>query len=172
MTNNLGKAVTEGVLAAEKGADIQTIAQGLSRMRLLIRRRIVGRIALKKMATELDFSHLDVIEAVKRISAENEVTVGAIAEFMRIDPSRSSRMVAELVQLGMLERAVSQADARRSVVVLTDMARAHFREADAVKNRLIGAIVAGWSEEEVAAFSDLFLRFVTGFEVLAKEAEG
>lgn len=156
----------------EKTTEIVEIASTLSRMRLLIKRRIIGRMAMKKMATELDFSHFDVIEAVKRIGAEGEVTVGAIAEAMRIDPSRSSRLVAELVQLGMLERAVSQADARRSVVVLTEMAVAHFREAGAVKLRLIADIVSGWSEEEVSAFSGLFLRFVDEFETLGKAVDG
>lgn len=156
----------------ENITDILTIATALSRMRLLIKRRIIGRMAMKKMAAELDFSHFDVIEAVKRIGAEGEVTVGAIAEAMRIDPSRSSRLVAELVQLGMLERAVSQADARRSVVVLTEMAVAHFREADAVKRRLIADIVSDWSEEEVSTFSGLFLRFVDEFETLGKAVDG
>ena len=167
MINDTAKNAME-----DKSPEIVTIAQALSSMRLLIKRRIIGRLAMKNMAAELDFSHFDVIEAVKRIGVEDEVTVGAIAEAMRIDPSRSSRLVAELVQLGMLERAVSQADARRSVVVLTDKARAHFREADAVKHRLIADIVSGWSEEEVFAFSKLFLRFVDEFENLGKAVDG
>ncbi len=93
-------------------------------MRLMIGRRIIGRMAMKRAAPTLELSHLDVIEAVRRISESSEVTVGAVADMMHVDPSRSSRLISELVQGEFLVRSVSQADARRAVVELTDKARA------------------------------------------------
>lgn len=164
----------KGQLASkDEISDIDLISQSMGRWRFLVGRRIVGRMAAKRtMPGLLDLSHLDVIDAVRRIGREGEVTVGAIAEMMRIDPSRGSRLVAELVQKGMLERAVSQADARRTVVVLTDLARSYFEEASKFKHELIADIVEGWSEEDVSQFSQLFARFLDGFEDYANNFDG
>jgi DNA-binding MarR family transcriptional regulator len=144
--------------------DIALIGQSMGRMRLLIGRRVIGRLIISKSAPGLEISHLDVIEAVRRIKQDGEVTVGAIAEMMRIDPSRGSRLVADLVQRGMLRRDVSQADARRSVIDLTDMARDHFREAEIVKRTIISSLLTDWESEDVHQFAKLYERFVTEFE--------
>ncbi|SOC85050.1 DNA-binding transcriptional regulator, MarR family [Ensifer adhaerens] len=152
-------------------ADISLISQAMSRMRLMIGRRIIGRLAMKRASLTLELSHLDVIEAVRRISEGGEVTVGAVADMMRVDPSRSSRLIAELVQGGFLVRSVSQADARRAVVEVTDKARAYFREAQGVKRDLIESIVADWSPEDIAHFGRLYLKFVEEFEQRAKASD-
>ncbi len=152
-------------------ADIARISQAMSRMRLMIGRRIIGRMAMKRAAPTLELSHLDVIEAVRRISESSEVTVGAVADMMHVDPSRSSRLISELVQGEFLVRSVSQADARRAVVELTDKARAYFREAQSVKRDLIESIVADWSVEDIAHFGRLYLKFVEEFEQMAKSSE-
>ncbi|HWU60931.1 MAG TPA: MarR family transcriptional regulator [Ensifer sp.] len=149
-------------------ADITLIAQVMSRMRLMIGRRIIGRMAIKRAAPTLELSHLDVIEAVRRLSEHGEVTVGAVADMMHVDPSRSSRLISELVQGEFLVRCVSQADARRAVVELTDKARAYFREAQSIKRALIESIVADWTPEEIADFGRLYLKFVDEFEARAK----
>ncbi len=151
--------------------DIALIGQAMSRMRLMIGRRIIGRMAMKRAAPTLELSHLDVIEAVRRISEGGEVTVGAVADMMHVDPSRSSRLISELVQGEFLVRSVSQADARRAVVELTDKARAYFREAQSVKRDLIESIVADWSPEDIAHFGRLYFKFVDGFEARAKSSE-
>ena len=152
--------------------DILRIAQAWGRMRLMMGRRIIGRMAAKRIAPGLELSHMDVIDAVKRIGREGgEVTVGAIAEVMRIDPSRSSRLVSELIQRGMLERAASQADGRRTVVQPTDLARAYFREAEAFKHSVIEEIVGPWSPDDLAHFSKFFAEFVEQFEAIARSKD-
>lgn len=151
--------------------DLQHIAETLTRMRLLIRKRTIGRLAIAKVSPGLDVSHLDVLEAMRMIMAEGgEVTVGAIAETMRIDPSRGSRMVAELVSRGILERGVSQADARRSIVKRTQLGERLLSELREVKHALVGEVLTGWSEEEIATFAELFERFTAGFEASASKA--
>lgn len=155
----------------ESDADIARISQAMSRMRLMIGRRIIGRMAMKRAAPTLELSHLDVIEAVRRISQTGEVTVGAVADLMHVDPSRSSRLIAELVQGEFLVRSVSQADARRSVVELTDKARAYFREAENVKRSLIESIVSDWSAADIAHFGRLYLKFIDAFEARAKSSD-
>lgn len=164
-------AKTEKIMSdqhEDRDAGINEIGQAMARMRLMVGRRIIGRMALSRAAPSLELSHLDVIEAVRRISAEGEVTVGAVAEMLRVDPSRSSRLISELVQGGFLIRSVSQADARRAVVQLTDKARTYFREAEAVKRELLNSIVSEWSDEDVRDFGRLYLRFVGEFETMAK----
>lgn len=148
--------------------DFSLISSSLGRMRMMIGRRIIGRIALQQTEPGLELTHLDVIDAVRRRAPDGEVTVGAIAEFIRVDPSRSSRLVADLVQRGLLRRTVSQEDARRSVVELTARADEHFRVADSVKQRFIRDITADWSADDLDRFSVLLDRFVTGFEERAR----
>lgn len=142
--------------------DITSIGASMSKMRIMIGRRIIGRMAIASVAPDLELSHLDVIEAVRRCSEDGEATVGSIADMMRIDPSRGSRLVAELVKRDVLRRGVSQEDARRTVVELTDRGLDMIRSLQSVKARLLHTILDDWSEEDVARFADLFGRFVEG----------
>nr|WP_245294935.1 MarR family transcriptional regulator [Pararhizobium antarcticum] len=146
----------------------------MGRWRLLIGRRVMARLAIKSVAPELEISHIDVLDAVWRAEPEGEVTVGTIAEMMRIDPSRASRIVADMVTRGALRREASQTDARRILVVMTDLGRQLMLEVKAVKRSVIESILADWRDDDVAAFSVLFDRFVAGFEhvYLAREKEG
>ena len=147
---------------------ITTISETMTRMRILVGRRVVSRMAVQKMDTVLDLGDTDVLKAVKWIAEEDEVTVGAIAEMMRIDPSRGSRLVSDLVRKGMLRRAVSQKDARRTVVELTDQATAYFEKADQAKREIVQEITKDWSEDDIARFGEMFARFVAEFENIAK----
>lgn len=143
---------------------IDRVGQVMSRMRMMIGRRIIGRLAIQNVAPELELSHLDVLEAIRREGEKGEVTVGAIADAMRIDPSRGSRVVAELVARGVLRRDISQADARRSIVVPTELGEQLHREIKDVKMSIITAILSDWPSDEVEVFSKLFDRYISGFE--------
>ncbi len=154
--------------AGPQASDIAAISETMVRMRMLTGRRIITRLALDQLGIDLELTHADVIKTVKWIAKDGEVTVGAIAETMRIDPSRSSRLVSELVEQGMLRRAVSQADARRSVVELTEKAGDYFRAAERAKYDVIRTITSGWSKEDVALFARLFERFITEFEKVTR----
>ena len=136
----------------------------MTRMRLMTGRRMIGRLAIQNVAPGLELSHLDVLDAVRRVEIAGEVTVGAIADIMRIDPSRASRIVAEMVSRGVLRRKASQADARRIVVVLTALGQRLVSEIQAQKLSVVEGIVADWPAEDVEAFSRLFDQFVSGFE--------
>lgn len=144
--------------------DIVLIGASMSKMRMMVGRRLVGRLAIATIAPDLELSHLDVIEAVRRCSEQGEATVGSIAEAMRIDPSRGSRLVAELVKKGVLRRAVSQEDARRAVVELTDSGQEMIGSFQSVKAKLIHAVLDGWPDEDVARFAELFGKFVDGMQ--------
>lgn len=148
--------------------DIVSIGASMSKMRLMIGRRIIGRMAIQNVAPDLELTHLDVIEAVRRCADDGEATVGAIAEAMRIDPSRGSRLVAELVKRDVLRRAVSQVDARRAVVELTPKGWEMIEALQSVKANLIHAILADWPKEDVERFAVLFEKFVDGMQANTK----
>jgi DNA-binding MarR family transcriptional regulator len=144
--------------------DIVRIGQVMTRMRLMTGRRMIGRLAIQNITPGLELSHLDVLEAVRRAEASGEVTVGTIADILRIDPSRASRIVAEMVTRGVLRRKASQADARRIVVVLTALGQKLLSEIKAQKLKNIETIVEGWPAEDIETFARLFDQFVGGFE--------
>jgi DNA-binding MarR family transcriptional regulator len=148
--------------AAFANADIAHIADVMGRLRLLVGRRVISRNAIDHIAPSLEISHLDVLDAMRRI--EGEVTVGAIADAMRLDPSRGSRLVAELVAQGILRRDASQADGRRSVVVRTELGDRLLAEIHAAKRKLLATVLGDWSPEELSAFAALFEKFVSRFE--------
>ncbi|WP_117190630.1 MarR family winged helix-turn-helix transcriptional regulator [Rhizobium terrae] len=149
--------------------DVARVSETITRMRLLIGRRIIGRTAIANIAPGLDISHLDVLDAMRRV--DGEVTVGAIAEVMRIDPSRGSRLVADLVARGILRRDASQADGRRSLVVRTEFGDSLLAEIRAVKRSLLARVLDNWEADELNAFSILFEKFVTDFESVYLTAE-
>ena len=128
----------------------------------MTRRRIIGRMALAKLAPGLELSHIDVLDILRR--AEGDVTVGAIAEGMRIDPSRGSRVVADMVGRGLLKRGVSQEDGRRSIVEITPLGTSLLQEMRRTKMSVIEDVMDGWPAEDVETFARLFERFIDRFE--------
>jgi DNA-binding MarR family transcriptional regulator len=149
---------------AVEDENLLRIGQVMTRLRLMTGRRMIGRLAIQNVAPGLELSHLDVLDAVRRSEEAGEVTVGTVADALRIDPSRASRIVADMVTRGVLRRKASQADARRIVVVLTTLGQRLLSEIQAQKFSVIESIVADWPAEELETFSRLFDRFVAGYE--------
>ena len=145
---------------------VSRIGQSMARMRLMTGRRVIGRLVIRTIAPDLELSHLDVLTAVGRAEGADEVTVGTIADMLRIDPSRASRIVADMVSRNVLRRKASRADARRIVVVMTPAGRRLLSEARAIKLKTVTEIVAGWPEKDVETFAVLFEKFMSGFEDL------
>lgn len=155
---------------------ILRIGEVMTRMRVMTGRRMIGRLAIQNVAPGLELSNLDVLEAMRRAEDAGEVTVGAIADMLRIDPSRASRIVADMVARGILRRKASQADARRIVVVMTALGQRLLSEVKAQKMAVVTSIVADWPSEDVETFGRLFDRFIGGFEdafrTRIKESDG
>lgn len=143
---------------------IARIGNAMARMRLMIGRRFIGNLVISRVGGGMELSHLDVVGTVRRLQANQEATVGAIAEELRVDPSRSSRIVADLVRRGLLKREVSQEDARRAIVVITPVGHDLLKKADEVKRDTIRDIVADWPAEDVERFAELYDRFICGFD--------
>lgn len=162
-------AINSDTGSMEPGMDslsgLDRVGETLGRLRMLIGRRMIARTAIAKTAPGLELSHLDVLDVMLRI--DGEVTVGAIADGMRIDPSRGSRLVADLVGHGILRRDASQEDGRRSVLVRTGLGDRLLAERRAVKMALLGDVLGDWSAQDLERFATLFDRFVRRFETAA-----
>lgn len=138
------------------------ISHTMTRMRLMIGRRVIGRMAIAKLAPGLELSHIDVLDIIHR--ADAPATVGSIADAMRLDPSRGSRVVAEMVGRGLLKRDVSQEDGRRSVIEITPLGNSILAEMRSAKISIIHEVVDDWPAQDVADFARLFDRFIGRLE--------
>lgn len=91
-----------------------------------------------------------------------EVTVGHLAEDLLVDASRASRIAADLVDRGFLQRAVSQQDGRRSVLEPTAAGRDLVDRFLQAKWQRTIRLFRDWPEEDILAFARLFRRFGEG----------
>lgn len=91
-----------------------------------------------------------------------EPTVGLLAEEMQVDASRASRIAADLVERGLVARAASQEDGRRSVLVPTAQGRALLDAFLRAKWQRTMRLFRDWPEEDVLAFARLLKRYNDG----------
>lgn len=135
----------------------------LLQWRRRVAKRELGHRALIDLGIGLDLAQLDVLYAIAGpgLSAEEvgETMVGTVAERLNIDPSRASRMVSDMVDQGFAQRAVSQADARRTIIELTDRGQVIVEAVQAYKLMIMGDFLNGWDPEELATFIPLLRRF-------------
>lgn len=129
-------------------------------------KRELGQRALVELKIGLDIAQFDVLVAIDGPANEfgeaaGETMVGTVAERLAIDPSRASRLVSEMVDQGYARRAVSQADGRRAVVVLTERGKAVVEAVRAYKYLIMGDFLGSWQKRELAQFVPLLERFAT-----------
>lgn len=146
----------------------------LQHMRRRFRKRELGASALQDLglADGMDMAQLDVLIAIWAPSnefgddPEQETMVSTIADRLGIDPSRASRLVSDAIAKGLAKRAVSQRDARRTIVQLTDDGAAIVRAVRRYKFLVMGDFLSRWSAEE----RDEFLRLLDRFSNWRSEA--
>jgi DNA-binding MarR family transcriptional regulator len=128
----------------------------------------VPQSLMQELGAGLEATQFHALAAVLRIQngygrpAPQEATVGLLAEEMNLDPSRASRIAADLVERGLIARAVSQEDGRRSVLVATEAADVLIGAFLRAKWQRTMKLFASWPEEDILAFSRLFGRYVDG----------
>ena len=128
-------------------------------------KRELGQRALADLKIGIDLAQLDVLVAIEAPVDEfgalsaGETMVASVAERLGIDPSRASRVVSDMVEAGFARRAVSQADARRTIIELTPSGQAVVDAVRAYKYLIMGDFLAQWSAEELATFVPLLRKF-------------
>ncbi len=142
----------------------------LQRWRRQIFKRELGTNALRELGMSIDLAQLDVLMAVHgpRVefdgNAKTEVMVTTVGERLNIDRSRASRLTSDLITQGFLRRAVSQSDARRAILELTDKGTQVVRAVRSYKFLILGQFLKGWTEEEIETFVPLLARFSTWYD--------
>ncbi len=141
----------------------------LQKWRRRVMKRELGQRALADLGLSIDLAQLDVLLAVRAPEGEFDETgpcgedaetmVSTVAARLRIDPSRASRIASELIRMGLIRRAVSQQDARRTVLELTPTGGEVVSAVRAYKFLVLGSFLRDWSTEEIALFLPLLDRF-------------
>lgn len=141
---------------------IDAVAQNWRRR---MHKRELGQRALKALDLDLDLAQLDALFAiappsdVADINPDDETMVSTVAERLLIDPSRASRIVSEMVNAGYARRAVSQRDARRTILELTPAGEAVVSAVRNYKWLLLSEFFAGWRQEDLDIFVPLLERY-------------
>lgn len=138
---------------------------------LYVRRVMKGDIPqslMRELDAGIEISQFHALSAILRIrsgfgrAAPAEPTVGLLAEELCLDPSRASRIAADLVERGLVTRGVSQEDGRRSILLPTEAATALMQDFLRAKWQHNVRIFQDWSAEDIAAFQRLFARYNEG----------
>ncbi|MFD7730327.1 MarR family winged helix-turn-helix transcriptional regulator [Kitasatospora phosalacinea] len=97
---------------------------------------------------------------------ETEVTVGAIAELLAVDPSVASRMVTDNIKAGYLLRAASQHDGRRTVLHLSPQGAELMARFRRHQRSAFEYITADWADTERLEFARLMLKYADSLDRL------
>lgn len=175
----------EETLEALKAAGLEeSAANGAITLEAIIqrwRRRAIRRLpevrAISALGLALDVAQLDVLNAIwgpldefgAECAEREEIMVATIAKRLSIDPSRASRLVSDLIAAGFARRAVSQSDARRTIVELTPQGEEAVSSVREYRIALMSSFLKDWSGEEIAAFTPLFERFIAWTEIIETE---
>lgn len=119
----------------------------------------------------LQLSNLMVVHAVAGLS-RGEVTVGAVADRLEIDPSTASRLVGHAIDAGLVSRRPSPVDARRANLQLTEVGQRVKQVADRSRRAFLAGLMAGWTEEERTTFGRLLTRFAESATRSPMDLEG
>ncbi|MEV5838136.1 MarR family winged helix-turn-helix transcriptional regulator [Nocardia sp. NPDC052112] len=102
-----------------------------------------------------------VLDAVAGADAD---TVGTLAPALGVDQPRASRLVAQAVSSGLLERAADQRDGRRAVLRLTPTGRDAVTVARDGRRAAMAAAMSDWTDRERAEFARLLGQFVDALD--------
>lgn len=86
------------------------------------------------------------------------LSVGDLAERLHVDQPRASRIVQTAVQLGLARREADPADARRTLIALTDEGRAAVAQARGARADAVEQALAAFTPEEQAQLAALLGR--------------
>lgn len=160
--------------SSQAALDIDAVLQVWRRK---IFKRELGHRALAELGLPVDLPQLDVLMAVRapenefRDEETGETMVSTVAQRLNIDPSRASRMTSDLIARGLLCRAASQADARRTVLELTEKGERVVEAVRTYKFLTMGSYLQGWTAEEIRTFLPLLERFSAWSETAAHPSE-
>jgi len=158
----LVRLAREAGFGPDAASAVATIDAVMGRIRRSMMKREFGKLIIERLNAPLDVAHMDVIGILGGMHEDvntDEITVGFIAEKLGIDPSRASRLAAEVVDRGFAKRIASQADARRICLALTPKGKAFVEKFRETKWRVFASALGEWDENELIVFARLLERF-------------
>ncbi|HXA60809.1 MAG TPA: MarR family winged helix-turn-helix transcriptional regulator [Streptosporangiaceae bacterium] len=117
----------------------------------------LSRLRRRAPASRKDLSRNLVLNVIA--DAPGEMTVGGLAAEMGVTQPVASRTVAACITDGLLRRAASQADGRRTVLELTERGEAERDRFAAEQRKAFQEITAAWSPGEQVQFARLLVRY-------------
>jgi DNA-binding MarR family transcriptional regulator len=119
----------------------------------------LSRLRRRVPASGKDLSRNLVLNVIA--DAPDEMTVGGLAAEMGVTQPVASRTVAACIADGLLRRAASQADGRRTVLELTERGEAERGRFAAEQRAAFEDITAAWTPADQARFARLLVRYST-----------
>ncbi len=156
-------AADDDTPAENRTAAVAEIDAALGKLRRSMARRSLGRRVLDELGLAIEPALVEVVDIIAESDKAEPggVAIGTVAARLDVDPSQASRLVAECVRAGFVERLASPGDGRRSVLQLTpaglDLIAATRRQ----KRALLLGHVAEWTDDDLARFAALLARFAT-----------
>ena len=137
----------------------------VERAMVVIRRRQSRRV-LAQSVRQQGFSAnliataeiLDDIDEAANVGLDRTVT--SIAERLRMDQPRVSRLVAEAIDNGLLERFADQSDGRRALLALTEAGAEVLAGIRRNRRFQFEQAMADWTQQERVVFAGRFSRIV------------
>lgn len=144
---------TEAAAMDEHDEVTATVEAAMVRIR---RRQTRGALASAATVPVAVFRVLDAVATAP--------TVTSLAAALGVDQPRASRLVAQAVSLGLLERTADQHDGRRCVLRLTAAGARSIAAAQTGRRTAMAAAMADWTAAERAEFARLLHRFVDALD--------
>lgn len=123
-------------------------------------RRDLGRQVERRLGKPIDGSHLLVVDAIDEGTEHGEPpTVGKVARFLDVHPSRASRMVKAAIRAGLALRVASQGDGRKSCLELSPRGREIVKAIRGARARYFAIRMKGWPRSDRRDFGRLLVLF-------------
>ena len=153
-----------------KGEPADEVERALTFIRREQQRHRLHRAAMRGSDTPAPvssarFRYLDALE-----DAENGRAISDIGDVIGVDRPRASRLTAELLKDGLIERQPHPDDSRYVLVRLTAEGTALVNEMHGARRDAVTRTLAGFTPQESHTFAELLSRFVAAWQ--RKDSEG
>jgi DNA-binding MarR family transcriptional regulator len=138
--------------AVDRLAAVRTLSEQLPRFM-----RLAHAVKNQMAGGDRDRAALVLLFPLERLGPLRQ---GALADLVHADPSTISRHVATLVERGLVRRVADESDGRASRLVVTEAGSLALRELRRERESHLEHVTAGWSPEDLAAFTGLFGRLL------------
>jgi DNA-binding MarR family transcriptional regulator len=137
------------------------VDRAMVRIRRSQSKRTIGHLMRQRLGPQINLGNIAVADALQELAegADQEPTIGQMAERLGIDPSRASRMTAGAIRVGFVKRIASQADGRRSHLELTNEGLKALETTRRFRTSFFARLMSDWSSRDCAEFAKLLNRF-------------